>query len=97
MDRLTIRNQLLSWAKDDIVPGDLQEICKFAASSITAMHTALLKYRWIPVGERLPEKIGIYLIVRDRNSHPVSRFYNGPHLKWSEGGITHWREIDLPE
>ncbi len=31
------KNELRLWAKDDIVPGDLQELCKQAATSITKL------------------------------------------------------------
>ena len=31
------KDELRLWAKDDIVPGDLQELCKQAATSITRL------------------------------------------------------------
>ena len=102
MDHTNAIQQLKLWAKDDIVPVHLQDLCKVAANGLTALFAELETYRWIPVSER-PEKTGFYQVLREGNNFPVVSEYSLALGRWTytildeRDVVTHWKPIILPE
>lgn len=79
---------------------------------VDELKTELEKYRWIPVSERLPEKLvkiefshwSDWVLVSGINTHGDKSadvcFYNYGANKWSSKyvhSITHWKPINLPK
>lgn len=56
--------------------------------------------RWIPVGERLPEGSGYYLVCGPRINHVLAAKWYPAESVWSHGlvehAVTHWRELPEP-
>ncbi len=80
------------------------------ASEINTLHNLLIerqtanaelvaeldKLRWIPLGERLPEDEGEYLVCRTEDESYFLTWYN--HATGFDGDISHWKpKITLPE
>ncbi len=85
-------SELRLWAKNEIVPGDLQDLCKVAAS-------ALEQHHWIPVGERLPETGEYQVVFKLYGKQYISPAnYDADSCGWcTQLTVTHWKPIILPE
>ncbi len=72
--------------------------CKMCASTqIPLLQAEVEQHRWIPVGERLPEESGEYLVVRKGNRYPTTREYE-KGMGWvTHDIVTHYKPIILPE
>ena len=85
--------------------------CKCLNENLTIVQEELLKHRWIPVSERLPEYNKTVLISDGKNisfGWFVDKCYNNPaenHDYWASEyhtrsdhpeNITHWKPIILP-
>lgn len=69
-----------------------------AADRLEALE-ALVDQRWIPVTERLPEKVGEYLVLSKAGNYSIQWFYINENYKAflyvENGTITHW--MPLPD
>jgi len=56
------------------------------------------EHRWIPVGERLPEGVGVWLVLK-KDGMPESFRKNDDSVLWRGFAekYTHWKPIILPE
>ncbi len=60
----------------------------------------ILATRWIPVSERLPEKIGVSLILWHNTNDGVIQVRTRKEYTYDKNdtwGFTHWKPIILPE
>ena len=85
---------------------DEKMICKLSWEEETSVAQELQKYRqmyrWIPVGERLPDYSSIMVLCMDEDGSAWIAYYDKFRGKWHDGdfhddiaGITHW--MPLPE
>jgi hypothetical protein len=90
--------ELRAWAKDDIVPADLQWLCTASAETIEILQAELEQHRWIPVSESMPKQGQQVLLYWAKATLPLKI----TPVIWQSGRtknecITHWKPIILPK
>lgn len=65
--------------------------------TIVQLQAELDEYRWIPVSERLPEGVGIWLVLKNRIPETFRKNDDSVLWKGFAKTYTHWKPIILPE
>ena len=88
--------------RDNDGTGTQQEICKFLANYMDVLEKNVggseVPNKWVPVSERMPEKIGTYMTTVDYGCLGIEvgqRHYHGKFLGWEDACVTAW--MPLPE
>jgi hypothetical protein len=69
---------------------------EYRKHAIAALEAKLAACEWISVDERLPKVIGPYLVFREENNWPTTRYYLDDGKWQSSATVTHWMPLPNP-